>query len=315
MVKVLITGSNGLLGQKLVYALRQKNSEKKQFEIFACARGENRLLIQDHYQFISLDLSNTEDVERVLTEIKPDFVIHTAAMTNVDACETDPEACHLHNILAVENIVRSLEKNMKMDSACHPHLIHLSTDFIFDGKNGPYREEDEALPLSVYGHSKLAAEKIVQNSIIKWCIIRTIIVYGLVDNMSRSNLVLWALQALKKGEPIKVVNDQFRSPTLAEDLAEGCILAMEKSAQGIYNISGSGLYSVLELVQLVAEEFKLNKDLIQAITSEQLQQPAKRPPKTGFFLQKAMHDLGYKPKSFEEGLKVFKLQLEEKGMN
>jgi dTDP-4-dehydrorhamnose reductase len=314
MVKVIITGSNGLLGQKLIYALCKKNSVKKSYEIFACSRGENRLLKKDNYAFVSLDISDAKDVEKVFSRVKPDFVIHTAAMTNVDACETDPEACRLNNIVAVENIVRTLEQLQQQEEKYHPQLIHLSTDFIFDGKSGPYREEDDPAPVSIYGHSKLQAEKIVQASALKWCILRTIIVYGLVDGMSRSNLVLWAIEALKKGKPITVVNDQFRSPTLAEDLAEGCLLAMEKSAQGVYNISGSGLYSVLALVQLVAKEFQLNPSLIQPISSEQLKQPAKRPPKTGFHLEKAIRELGYKPKSFEEGLKIFRLQLEEKGI-
>jgi dTDP-4-dehydrorhamnose reductase len=310
MLKVLITGSNGLLGQKLVYALCRKNLIKEEFQIFACSRGENRLLKQNDYDFFSLDITSEENVESLLKNVLPDFVIHTAAMTNVDNCEIDPEGCFLHNVKAVKNIASSLEKLQLKINNYHPHLIHLSTDFIFDGAKGPYSEEDLPSPISVYGQSKLEAEKIIQGLEINWCIIRTIIVYGLVDNMSRSNLVLWAINALKKGETITVVDDQFRSPTLAEDLAEGCILAMKKSAKGIYNISGAGLYSVLELVQLVAKEFNLDAGLVKPISSEQLKQPAKRPPKTGFILTKAINELGYKPKTFEQGLKVFRSQLE-----
>lgn len=311
MPKVLITGSNGLLGQKLVYQLCKLNLIGGGFEIIATSRGQNRLLKQDDYQYASMDITSAFEVANVLEKFQPDFVIHTAAMTNVDECELEPEKCYANNVEAVKNIVSALENLESQYPGYHPHLIHLSTDFVFDGKAGPYKEDDLPSPVSVYGHSKLDAEKIVQQSKLKWCILRTIIVYGLVDNMSRSNLVLWAIGALKKGQPIKVVNDQFRSPTLAEDLADACILAMKNNALGIYNISGSGLYSIVELVQIIAREFNLDGNLIQPITSEGLNQPAKRPPKTGFILDKAIRDLGYKPKSFEEGLKDFKGQLEK----
>jgi len=310
MLKVLVTGSNGLLGQKLIYQLLSENNVTPLYEIFAASRGNNRLINQSGYSFISLDITSKEEVKNVLSNIKPDCVIHTAAMTNVDACELDPINCELNNFVAVKYIVNTLEELNETDSKYQPHLIHLSTDFVFDGKSGPYLEDDKPNPISIYGKSKLDAEDFVRSSKLNWCIVRTIIVYGMVDNMSRSNLVLWAINALKKGEPIKVVNDQFRSPTLAEDLAEGCLLAMKMKASGIFNISGSGLYSVLDLVHIVANEFGLNANLIQPIASEQLNQAAKRPPKTGFILNKAKEILNYQPKSFEEGVRFFKTQLE-----
>lgn len=314
MQKVLITGSNGLLGQKLVYELCRLNSIREEFEIIATARGTNRLLNQSGYLFSTMDISSLSDVDSVLARYRPDVVMHTAAMTNVDECELEPEKCFANNVMAVKNLVSVLEDLKEKNKNYDPHFIHLSTDFVFDGKSGPYTEEDLPSPISIYGQSKLDAENIVQESKLKWCIIRTIIVYGLVDNMSRSNLVLWAINALKKGQAINVVNDQFRSPTLAEDLATGCILAMRKNAQGIYNISGIGVHSIVELVQMVAREFGLDESLIQPISSEKLNQPAKRPPKTGFILDKAIRDLGYQPKTFEQGLKDFKSQLEKQTM-
>ena len=302
-MKILVTGANGLLGQKLVYAL----AGNKEVELIATSKGDNRMLKQDGYAYEPMDISERADVERIFSKYKPDAVINTAAMTNVDACEKDRDQCWLLNVTAVKHMVEVLES--MQDENCKPHFIHLSTDFIFDGEKGPYREEDEPNPVSFYGMSKFEAEKLVQASKLRWAILRTIIVYGIVDNMSRSNIVLWAKDALSKGQKINVVDDQFRSPTLAEDLAQGCILAAMKGAQGIYNISGKDTMSILELVYRVADFFRLDKSLVTPSKSASLNQPARRPPRTGFILDKAIKELGYKPHSFEEGLQVLSDQL------
>ncbi|HMC97699.1 MAG TPA: sugar nucleotide-binding protein, partial [Flavobacteriales bacterium] len=194
------------------------------------------------------------------------------------------------------------------------HFIFLSTDFIFDGENGPYREEDAPQPLSIYGQSKLDAENVVINAgLKKWAIARTIIVYGVAGGLSRSNVVLWAKAALEKGQPIKVVNDQWRMPTLAEDLADGCIRIAKRGATGIYHLSGPDGMSILELVQRVGQFFRLDTGVITPVSSESLSQPARRPPRTGFVLDKARRDLGYAPHGFEAGLEVLKSQLEAVG--
>ncbi|MDF2435636.1 MAG: dTDP-4-dehydrorhamnose reductase [Bacteroidota bacterium] len=302
MKKILITGSNGLLGQKIVYALLKR----KDVEIIATSSGENRLMEKSGYKYESLDISKKEEVEAVLKKHKPDVVINTAAMTNVDACESRKEECFAINVKGVQNFVDVIEGNFKTDL----HFIHLSTDFVFDGEKGAaYVETDEPNPLSYYAYSKHESEKVLQQSEVKWAIARTIIVYGIVDNMSRSNIVLWAKDALSKGQKINVVDDQFRAPTLAEDLADGCILIADKGATGIYHLSGPETYSVLDLVYKVADFWKLDKSLITPSKSNTLNQAAKRPPRTGFVIDKARKDLGYNPHSFEEGLKILNAQL------
>src|SRR5687767_201046 len=125
--KILITGSNGLLGQKLVYALRQR----KDARLIATSRGENRLKEKTAYIYESLDITDKAQVRNIIAKHQPDCVINTAAMTNVDACETKKEECRLINVTAVENILSSIQK-------LKSHFIHLSTDFVFDGSNGPY---------------------------------------------------------------------------------------------------------------------------------------------------------------------------------
>ena len=298
-MKILITGSNGLLGQKLVAALRHD----PQVQLVATSRGADRTPIPLGQQYRSMDITVQAEVDEVFATTMPEVVIHTAAMTNVDACELDPAACQLQNVTATEHVVQAAKRH-----GCH--FIHLSTDFIFDGENGPYREEDVPAPLSIYGQSKLDAEQLVMNAgLAKWAIGRTIIVYGIAEGLSRSNVVLWAKSALEKGQPIKVVDDQWRMPTLAEDLADGCIRIAKRGATGIFNLSGPDGMSILELVQRVGAFFHLDTSVVTPVKSDTLGQPAKRPPRTGFVLDKARRELGYAPRGFEEGLAVLKDQL------
>jgi len=293
MKTVLVTGSNGLLGQKLtdLYATKQD------VKLIATGRGENRHPLKSGYTYEVMDITNREQVFEVIVKHKPDCIIHGAAMTNVDACELDPEACQLQNVKSTQNLVDAIA-----DIDCH--FVFVSTDFIFDGTSGPYKEDDEPNPLSIYGQSKLDGERYVQSNCKRWAIARTVLVYGLVADMSRSNIVLWARESLANKKAINVVDDQFRSPTLAEDLAAGCILIENQEAEGIFNISGKDQMSIYELVQRVANYFGLSMDTVSKIDSVSLNQPAKRPPITGFDLSKSNAELGYNPHSFDEGIRI-----------
>lgn len=297
-MKILVTGSNGLLGQKLTDLLIQHNN----ITLIATARGADRYPQQSGYTYVSLDITNEVHVHEVLTQYKPDVVINTAAMTNVDACESDKAGCDQLNVNAVKYLVDACNAN-------HIHLVHVSTDFIFDGTHGPLTEDEKPNPLSYYGLSKLKAEEIIKEKCQSWGIARTVLVYGVVNDMSRSNIVLWAKSNLEQGKTINVVCDQFRTPTLAEDLAMGCYLMATQKATGIFNISGADYMSVFDLVYMVADFWKLNKSLLNIATSEGIKQPAKRPPITGFNISKAQQVLGYKPKTFKEGLAIINHQL------
>ncbi|MBC6109721.1 SDR family oxidoreductase [Pedobacter fastidiosus] len=299
-ITVLVTGSNGLLGQKLT----EKILEEGRVKLIATSKGKNRYPTQNGYLYAEMDILNPEQVKQVIDKYKPDSIIHTAAITNVDTAEADKALCHRLNVDAVQTLISLCEeKNIQ--------LVHLSTDFVFDGANGPYKEDDAVNPLSYYGESKVMAEELLKNSKANWAILRTILVYGITNDMSRSNIVLWAKGALEKGLPINVVNDQWRMPTLAEDLAEACILAVEKNARGIYNVSGKDYMSIADLVRKVADYWALNQSIISEISSESLNQTAKRPIRTGFVLDKTIKDLGYNPHSFEEGLKIVDEQMKK----
>jgi len=298
MKTVLVTGSNGLLGQKIT----EKVLKEGRVNLVATSKGANRFPIKEGYVYAEMDILNPADVKAVVEKYQPDAIIHTAAMTNVDTCEDQKELAHQLNVDAVSTLIQICEEH-------NIQLVHLSTDFIFDGENGPYDELAAPNPLSYYGETKLKAEEVIKNSIAKWAILRTIIVYGIVSDMSRSNIVLWAKGALEKGNPLNIVNDQWRMPTLAEDLADICLLAIEHDAQGVYNASGKDMMSISELVARVADFWKLDKSLINEVSAETLNQTAKRPKKTGFILDKSMTDLKYNPHSFEEGLAILDQQM------
>ena len=288
---ILVTGANGLLGQKIVNQLKGR----KDVELIATSKGENRRLTQD-FNYVSLDITSAKEVAEIMKEYKPDVVINTAAMTNVDACEDNQDECWDINVNAVDYL---LKETIRYDS----HLIHLSTDFVFDGENGPYSESDEPNPLSYYAKSKLASEELIMNSGYEnTAVARTIIVFGSGDNLSRGNLILWAKGALEKQSPINVVDDQFRAPTLAEDLAKGCILIADKNAKGIYHLSGPDTMSILEIVKRIGLFYNLSTDCVTPIKTAILNQTAARPPKTGFVIEKAKNELGYHPLGLEEAL-------------
>jgi len=298
MQKILITGANGLLGQNLI----KLYSENPNVACIATGIEASRLGDGD-YMYHTMDITSADEVDRIITEIKPDVIINTAALTQVDQCETEREFCWKLNVTAVEHLVKASEKN-----DCF--LVHLSTDFIFDGQAGPYKEDDVPNPVSYYGESKLASEKVLEESSIRYAIARTQLVYGIVPNLSRSNIILWVKKSLEEGKNIKVVNDQWRTPTLAEDLAKGCALIAEKRAEGVFNISGDELLTPYDMAMATCEFFDLDKSLVEEVDGSIFKQTAKRPPKTGFILDKAKAELGYQPVSFKEGIAVLKSQME-----
>lgn len=288
-MRILVTGANGLLGQKLVELILTTDD-------YLIATAKSKLVLPlPKGEFHAMDITLRDQVVDVITKAQPDVVINTAAMTNVDQCELEKEKCWLNNVTAVEYVVEACQK-----AKCR--LIHLSTDFIFDGTYGPLDEEAIPNPVSYYGESKWAAEKIVQKSGLEWAIARTVLVYGGTKDMSRSNIVLWVKKSLEEGKTINVVNDQWRTPTLAEDLAMGCYLMATKNAIGIYNISGDEMMTPYDIAMATAEFFGLDKSLINKTDSSKFKQAAKRPPKTGFLINKAKQNLGFKPFSFLSGL-------------
>jgi dTDP-4-dehydrorhamnose reductase len=296
-MRILVTGCNGLLGQKLVALIYSKP------ERYLIATAKSKLIPSlPRGEFHLLDITSQTAVDEIISKTKPDVVINTAAMTQVDQCETEREKCWQANVEAVRYLVEACQKT-------NVHLVQVSTDFIFDGSHGPLDENEKPNPISYYGKSKLAGEVVIQKSTTDWAILRTVLVYGVTQDMSRSNIVLWVKKSLEDGKSINVVNDQWRTPTLAEDLAMGCLLAATKKTKGIFNISGDQMMTPYDIAIATADFFKLDKSLIHQTDSTKFSQPAKRPPKTGFIIEKAKKELGYSPHTFIEGLAILSNQI------
>lgn len=298
MIKVLITGSNGLLGQKLVELL----SAKQDVRLIATSRTSNKIIGINNLEFSLLDITNPVEVDYFIDRYTPDIIINAAAMTQVDICEENKTLCWDININGVENLAKKARQ-------IGAYFMHISTDFVFDGNYGYYKESDAPNPVSYYGYSKLESEKAALSHSSESAVVRTILMYGVVKSMTRSNIVLWVKNNLEAGKAIRVVNDQYRMPTLAEDLAQACINIATQKETGIFHISGNEMMSIYEIALKTAVFFGLDKSLISPVSSIELNEKAKRPPKTGFDLYKAYTKLNYRPHSFLEGLKIIKKQL------
>lgn len=294
-MKVLVTGANGLLGRELIKLLSQKNHE-----VVAVSRGPSRLpqsTSNKNFSYRELDITDGLASNSTVRDFEPEVIIHAAAMTHVDNCELNKIDCYNINVTATRFLVEAAkEVNAK--------FIYVSTDFIFDGLEGPYKEDDEPKPLNYYGSTKLSAETEVMESGLEWSIVRTVLVIGNAET-TRSNIISWVKEKLEKGEKIKVVDDQFRTPTFTEDLAKGIVLVVEKGARGVFHISGKDLLTPYQIALKAAEHFGLDNSLIEKADATSFSQPALRPPRTGFYIDKARKELGYEPLAFDEGLKKY----------
>lgn len=300
MVKILITGANGLVGQTLV----RKILSMPGFDLLATSASECKIKGVDKAQFRQMDITNQDLVQEVFTSFTPDVVIHCAALTQVDPCEQDPVRCDLVNIEGTRNVARASER-------AGSKFIFLSTDFVFDGLKGPYSEDDEPCPVSAYGWSKVQGEYITRSLRIPWAIVRTILVYGVTRSMNRSNLVTWVRDSLSSGKSIQVVDDQFRMPTLVDDLADGILAIIERKVTGIFHLSGPEMISVHDFAMATARCFSLDSSLISPIQSSMLNQPGKRPVSTGFVLDKASDELDYSPRDIQNGLMMVQNLIDE----
>lgn len=298
MHKILITGSNGLTGQKVLALLAGRMG----LQLIASSRGPNRHPLREGYRYEQADLEDAAAWKRMFEAHQPRTLIHCAALAQPDECERHPGRCDALNVQATQRLA----------ALCHEHGTHIvfvSTDFVFDGQNGPYAEADLPNPLSHYGSSKLKAEQAIQQSGADWAIARTVLLYGVTPSMTRSNVVLWVKNSLEAGKAIKVVNDQWRTPTLAEDLAGVLVQIALRRVQGLYHISGAEGMSIAELAYRVAERWKLDRTLITEVSTDSLAEPARRPLRTGFVILKAQTELDYRPRNLAQGLALLDRQL------
>jgi len=291
--RVLVTGANGLLGQALV----QRLSRFPEYDVLATALDDAPRFSGGSFGYAPLDVTDAGAVHRIFQDFTPNVVVNCAALSNVGDCADRREVCWNVNAAAVETLADECRK-------VGARLVQVSTDFVFDGEDGPYDESARPDPVNYYGRSKLAGENAVRASGLgSWAIVRTVLVYGSGEQLSRSNVVLWVADALSRGETIQVVDDQYRTPTYVGDLAAGIERLLHYEKGGVYHISGRELVTVYELAQNVAEEFGLDESLIEPVASDYFEDAVRRPPRTGFIILKAETELSYSPYSLCEGLR------------
>lgn len=295
-MKILITGANGLLGQAITLVIsRETDNEIIQTSI------EPKPYLDYGHTYEVLDITKKDEVKKIIDFYVPDIIINCAAYTNVDLCETERELSWKLNVDGVKNLIIAAKK---IDSK----IIHFSTDYVFDGKNGPYTEHAVPNPISFYGREKLASENALITSDIKFAIIRTLVLYGIGNNV-KPNFALWMIEKLKDNQPVRIVTDQISNVTMIDDLAFGTLKIIENNCTGIYNIAGSDILSRFDFAMKVCEVFKFSKNLVIPITTASLNQPAPRPLKSGLTTFKAESELGFKPMDSLEGLRLLKVQL------
>ena len=291
-MKILITGANGLLGQHLVKLLLDTTAH----DIIATGKGDPRYVVQNsRLHYYALDITDGMAVHLLFEKLLPDTIVHCAALTQADECELNPIKAWEINVTATRFIVDAAKK-------INAFLIFISTDFVFDGINGPYKETDTVNPVSYYGSTKVAAEKSVAESGLPYAIARTCLLYGNIFVGTRNNVISWVKENLEQVKKIKVVSDQWRTPTYVEDLAKGILLIAEKKAVGLFHISGKDFLSPYDMAMATAAYLHLDASLIEKVDASVFTQPAKRPVTTGFIIDKAKNELGYEPLSFREGM-------------
>jgi dTDP-4-dehydrorhamnose reductase len=299
MKKVLITGGNGLLGQSVTRLLLQETEH----EILVTGSGEEPAVGKLLSAYRQVDVTNKKQLRDCMQNFRPAVIVHTAANTGVDACEEDRDMAQLVNVKSVEYLAESARI---FDS----HIIHISSDYVFDGEKAPLDESAMPNPINYYGRTKHASENIVRGAGVRHTIIRTMILYGFGYNV-KPNFALWVLGNLTAGNKISVVIDQYGQPTFVDDLAYGIIKIIDRERTGLYHLSGAEVVSRYDFAVAVAETFRLPKNLIQPITSDELLQLAPRPRYSEFVTQKARVELGIRMSNVHEGLSVLRKQIED----
>ena len=303
MRRILICGANGLLGQRLSLMLSTQND----YEVLNTSIERSYVYDNKLFDYNQLDVTNRSDVKSLVSSFQPDVILNAAAATNVDWCESNREEAWKVNVTAVENLTEASRK-------VNAKLIHLSTDYVFDGKNGPYDETAKPNPLGYYGKTKLASENAIRSAAIQHIIIRTMVLYGSGIGV-KANFALWIVNSLKAGKQITVVDDQLGNPTFVGDLAMAIIKGFELNREGIFHVGGGDQLSRYDFAIQTAELFNLDASLIKRIKTHDLIQSSPRPMVSGFITLKAETQLGMRFLTVKEGLTLLKHELQSIGRN
>jgi dTDP-4-dehydrorhamnose reductase len=281
MSRILITGAFGQLGTSLRNILSDQS-------ILATGR---MIPLEEKDGCTELDITEPNQVRETISLFQPDVIVHLAAMTDVDDCELDPELAFDVNVHGTEHLLNNFSGR----------FIYISTDYVFDGNDGPYREKDEVNPLSVYGRTKFYGEDLVQQSDTNWVILRSNVVFSFKER-TKASFMDWVVDSLKNRQSITVVNDQWNNPTWTIDLARIISRIIDHEIQGLYHYGGRDLLNRFAFAEMIAETFKLDRTLIEPIDTASLNQLAKRPLKSGLRPEKIEIDLGVEALPLQKAL-------------
>lgn len=297
-MRVLITGCNGLVGCRLAKTLLQTGHT-----VFGLSLNGLTNPYIPYTNYYRADICDAQAMGKIMDDCLPDVLVHAAAITKPDLCEANPQACVAVNRDAVKTVFAETERR-------GIYGIHLSTDFVFAGTHAEHTEDSIDFPApNVYGRSKREAEEYLLLRHPQVAIVRTALVYGYEPLLPRSNIFTWAVDSLRKNIPIRVVDDQWRTPTFADDLTNGLLALCERCLSGVYHLAGTDFLNVYDFVCHTANVFGLDASLIKQVPTQILKEPARRPPTTRLRIDKAKRDLGYMPNSLEQNLAFLKVRL------
>ncbi|MDH3618761.1 MAG: dTDP-4-dehydrorhamnose reductase [Nitrosopumilus sp.] len=290
-MKFLVTGSTGLVGSQLV-----KDLTKQNHTVYSCYHD----VIPDYGITTKLDLTNPEDIKKTVTQISPNIIIHLAAMTGVDLCETKQDLAMIINANATKTLAEQAAKN-------NCFFVYVSTDYIFDGNKEMKKENDSPNPLGFYGKSKLAGEIALNSLASGWCIARTSTPFGI--HSTKKSFPLWIKENLESKKEISVLTDQFTSPTYVPNLSKMLIEVATRQITGIIHLAGASRISRFSLAEMVADRLNLNKTLLKPATITEINWKAQRPQDSSLDVYLATEILEEKPQKIEQSLDLFLSEL------
>jgi len=306
-MKVLVIGGGGQLGSKII------EKAKDNFDVYATYMTREPSL--DPSRIYKVDKTDRGGIIHFFRNLKPNIVIDTAALHSVDYCETHKQEAWAVNMEGTKNVVEACSKN-------RAKMVFVSTDYVFDGTKGNYMEEEPVKPINYYGLTKLEAEKMIDQTSEDYIVARPSVIYSWVPpDRSRLqsssgkplNFAMWLIQKLREKTPVKIVTDQYSSPTLADSLAETILRLSESDKVGIYHTAGKTRLSRYDFALKIAQKFGLDENLTSPITTDQLNQMAKRPMDSSLNVEKVERDLKTKMLIIDEALDLMGKQAEASG--
>lgn len=292
-LNIFITAGSGLLGKALLETC------PNEYRLNATYFPNKPDSFPENVNFFELNITNRNEVLKLIEKVRPDIIIHTAAIGSVDFCEKNKDMSWVTNVEGTKNIIEAAKK-------CNSEIIYISSNAVFDGSNPLYKEEDEVNPLSYYGETKVVCERLVKNSGLKSVVIRAILMYGWHNSLERKNMVTWILDSISQSIPLKIVNDIYSNPLLALNCADTIWAVIKKEKTGIFHIAGVDCITRYNFALKIAEIFNLDKNMLTPVSDNYFTEMAPRPHNTCFCTDKMEQELKVKPIGIEEGLKILK---------